>query len=303
MIDVLQSRRVADPGTTEWYAARSTGIGASEAAAALGQSRWKTPLALYMEKRGAVPPPQDNDDMRIGRAMESVVVSEFIHRNGLQVQYAPCPMMRHPLSPWVLATPDALLEDGSLLECKTTTGLNKLGYEQDADDPLIPVDWACQAQQQMFVTGTAIVRFGVLIDGRKWRQYTVRRNEDVIAGIVDAERELWERIQCGDPPDPDWEHPSTPKLIDLLYRDVNGETVALSSASVVAWEAYEELGKQAKEIERRRSQLRSVVLAEMGEAGGGLLGDGRMVRRTVVHKGEHVVKPSTYVMVRASNVK
>ena len=39
----------------EWEKLRATGIGGSEAAAAMGLSRWKTPLRLWHEKTGKTP--------------------------------------------------------------------------------------------------------------------------------------------------------------------------------------------------------------------------------------------------------
>lgn len=304
MSDMITSRRVADSGTPEWYAARSTGIGASEAAAALGESKHKDPFLIFQEKRGLVPMQADNDAMRLGRAMESVVIGEFVHRVGIPVQYAPCPMLRHPLTPWVIATPDALLADGSLLEAKTTTWRTELGNDEGNGDPLIPVEWACQAQQQMYVTGAMVVHFGVLVDGRKWKQYTVHRNDDAIAGIVDAETELWERIQNNDPPEPNWQHASTPGLIKSLYRDVHEGTITLSGEAAMAWDAYERLGKEARRIDKDREMLKARVLSEIGNASGGVLPGGRrMVRRSITTREEHTVKRTEFVSVRAVEIK
>ena len=40
------------PDRAAWLAQRRNGIGASDIAAVLGISPWKTPLQLYMDKRG-----------------------------------------------------------------------------------------------------------------------------------------------------------------------------------------------------------------------------------------------------------
>src|SRR4051812_1639091 len=74
---------VAWPLSPAWYAARSTGIGASEIAAAAGLSRYATPLEIYARKRGLMPEIEDNDAMRLGRKLEPVVKSEFCERTGL----------------------------------------------------------------------------------------------------------------------------------------------------------------------------------------------------------------------------
>lgn len=40
----------------DWLEYRTLGVGGSEAAVIAGISRWKTPLQVWLEKTGAVPP-------------------------------------------------------------------------------------------------------------------------------------------------------------------------------------------------------------------------------------------------------
>lgn len=302
---VIWSRRVADPGTPEWNAARLTGIGASEAAAALGESTFSTPFKLYAVKCGLIPPMEDTDAMRLGRKLEQVGVTEYAHRNGVAVRYTECPMLRHPDYPFILATPDAVLENDDLLEIKTTTWRTKLGEQTAEGDAEIPPEWVCQAQQQMLVTETQRVHFGVLVDGRGWKQYTIERDEGLIEAIIAAESELWDRIQRRDPPDPDWHHPSTADVVRKMFDHVSeGETVQLSGKASMAWDAYERLGKQIKQLESDREGLKSRVLAEIGAAEAGVLCSGdRMVRRKRILMAERIVKAHERLDVRAVKVR
>ena len=63
----------------EWQAFRTTvqGIGASEAAAALGLSPWKSPYSLYLEKVGEIDGPEENEHMAWGRKMEPLIAAHF----------------------------------------------------------------------------------------------------------------------------------------------------------------------------------------------------------------------------------
>ena len=69
----------------EWLAGRHTGIGASEAAAVLGLSRYKSPLEVYLEKIGELGPQDDSERMYWGRKLEAIIAQEYGIRTGLKV--------------------------------------------------------------------------------------------------------------------------------------------------------------------------------------------------------------------------
>jgi predicted phage-related endonuclease len=141
----------------------------------------------------------------------------------------------------------------------------------------------------------------VLFDGAKTKIYKVERNELMIGYLIDAGQELWQRIQNDEPPEPNWEHESTPKLIREMHSDINGQVVELGDITADAWFSYEQLGKQVKELNDRRERYKSEVLHAIGDSYAGDLGDGRIVRRKLIEKTGHVVGPSSYIDFRAIN--
>lgn len=297
--------RVCDSGTPEWYQARLTGIGASEAAAAAGLSEYDTPLELYHRKRGNLPETRDDDAMRLGRLLEPIVASEFQHKTGLKVNAFDQPgLCRHPVDEFVLATPDYLLltEPIELLETKATMWYmaENLG-EQNSDE--VPKDWLCQAQQQMYVMGLAVCHIAALIDGRTLKTFRVERNDDLIDGLVSAERELWERIQNEDPPEADWEHESTPRLIKEIYGTVNGDVIELPMEAAEAWIAAEAIRESITQSEANWETLRARVRVAIGENSAGVLpGTDRMIRRKLIQRAGYTVDATEYVDMRAVNV-
>jgi len=332
----VQERRepevVATPDTPEWHAARRTGIGASEAAAAVGLSRWSTAFELYHRKRGNTAPVEENDAMRMGKRLEPIVVDEFREHEDVPEEHVlyPVPMFRSGSHEFVLATPDALLLDeaaatsrnpsvrwhafelglclasAELLECKTTGWRSAEGLGEDGSD-FVPFDWLCQAQQQMFVMGLERCHFAVLVDGRTYRQFQVARDEELVERIVEAEADLWRRIEEGDEPEPDWKHPKTAALIAHLHG-LAGESVTLTAAAGIAWEQYEELGRKIKEftkpLEAERDELKARVLHEMGAAAVGLLpGGDRQINRSQQEEKEIAYTRKAFVNVRASKVR
>ncbi|HEX7052017.1 MAG TPA: YqaJ viral recombinase family protein, partial [Longimicrobiales bacterium] len=64
---------------------RRTGIGSSDAATVAGLNRWKTPLDLYLEKRGIVEPEPAGEAAEWGTILEPVLLREFARRNGVNV--------------------------------------------------------------------------------------------------------------------------------------------------------------------------------------------------------------------------
>ena len=304
--------KIADAKTPEWHALRKTGIGASEAAAACGLSPYRTQLDVYLDKTGQLEPVEETDAMRLGTLLEPVIQSEFLRRTGFNIAMSPMGLYRSEANPFMLATPDALLwpknfyEGGhvkpALGEWKSTTFRRaaELG-EQGSDD--IPSDWVCQCQQQMHVVGLDYVYIAVLLDGRTLKTYTVEKNDRLIEVIVEAEDELWQRIENRDPPEPNWEHPRTPQLIREMYGIVEGaDVVELSQESVECWNARRVIKAKIKELDASAESLKAEVLHEIGNASGGIIpGTGKMVRRKMVERKGYTVEPKSYLDVREVN--
>jgi putative phage-type endonuclease len=101
---------------------RRSGLGSSDAAAAMGRSRWKTKLTVSLEKRGEIPPPDlsDNEKVQFGILLEDVVAREWARRKGKKVRCVNR-TMRHPVHRFLMAHPDReIVGESALLEVKTT---------------------------------------------------------------------------------------------------------------------------------------------------------------------------------------
>lgn len=292
--------KIADPDTPEWLAARSTGIGASEAAAAAGLSDWATPLDIYLRKRGELPDVPDNEAMRMGRRLEPIVVEEFSLATGLPVTQYPMGMFRHPSLPFVLATPDAQVAEVDGLEAKTSTWRVRKRVGEEGTDAL-PPEWVCQCQQQMAVVGFARVHVALLIDGRHLSRFVVERDDDLIDGLTAAESELWERIQDGRPPEFNWQHARAAELVKQLFGSI-GDTriVELSADATAAWTRRQELQEEINRLKKESDSAKAKVLYEIGEFAGGILPDGsQIIRRSERAECEVSYVRKAYIDVRA----
>lgn len=289
--------RGPESGSPEWYEIRSSIIGSSEAAAACGLSEYKTPLGVYMEKTGQAEPFAGNEHTRRGKRYEPLIAEDWQEMTGRALIQYPCPMYLHPTLEGVAATPDGQISEteGLEIKCPSPRQKDKFG-EQGTDE--IPNEWKLQAQQQMGVMGWERVHFAVKVFDVP-QLYVVERNDRLIEAMLKMELRLLERIRLRLPPEPTWGHDTTLDLVYKLNSAVNENRVLLTDEEAALWQEYEDLGREMAKHEARRKEIKSRVLWGIGEAGGGILPDGRMIRRKWVQRAGYHVPPSSYIDTRA----
>ena len=184
----------------EWLQVRRSGIGGSDAAAALGLSPWKSALELWQEKvSGQNQPHQENEAMIWGRLMEPVITTEFVRRTGLAVTPMRS-MLQATEWPWMLADLDGLIEDPQrgtgVFEVKTASAYKQEEWCEDR----CPDSYLLQINHYMAVTGLSFAVICVLIGGNKLQWLTVDRDEELIASLVELEHRFWNHVLTQSPP-------------------------------------------------------------------------------------------------------
>lgn len=299
--------RVAVEGSPEWFSARSTGIGASEVAAACGKSRYETPLHIYHRKTNPDAeliddaPNKADGPLIWGQAFESVAIQFFELTTGISIDrslYRP-PMLRSKKYPHLIATPDAFTLTGETLDAKTCVSYTSDGWGDSGTDE-IPTEVLLQVQTQLAVTGLESGWIVLLIiDQRETRTYPIPRNQKLIDIIAQMTGDLWYRIERGLPPEPTWEHPASIALVKSMYDRIGDGIVSLSEQSRKHWTRYEAMGKKIKALDTLRDARKAAVLYEIGEQYAGDLGDGRMLRRKQIEKKAYTVAATSYIDARA----
>ena len=180
----------------EWKAARMKGIGGSDAAAAIGVSRWKSPLQLYLEKAGEIEQPEAGEAAYWGNVLEAIVADEFTKRTGKKVQRVNR-ILIHPEHEHMIANIDRrVVGENAILECKTTGAWN--AKEWEGDD--IPAEYVIQVMHYLAVTGAEKAYFAVLIGGNRFAWKEIARDEELIAMMVERERAFWDCVETETPP-------------------------------------------------------------------------------------------------------
>lgn len=248
----------------EWLDHRRKSIGGSDAAAIVGLNPYASAYSVWADKRGLIPPKEDNEAMRLGRDLEEYVAKRFTEATGKKVRRENN-IIINPEYPFAHANVDRMIigEDAGL-EIKTTTSLNLKKFKNGE----FPSTYYAQCVHYMAVTGAKRWYLAVLILGRELLTFTIERDEAEICALMRSEREFWELVEAGMPPAVDGEK-STSEAISTIYADdVNDDNVDL-----IAYESdlssYVAIGNQIKELKKLQDGYANKVKAVLGNTARG----------------------------------
>lgn len=180
---------------------RRSGLGASDVGAVLGLNPWKTPVDVWLEKRGLRSDAGESEAAKWGRILEPLVAAEYARRRP-GVRLMRCKTIRHERHEWAFCTPDriALMPDGTrrLVEIKTA-GL-RLAHLWQGD---VPASYLAQWHWQAWITGLREGDMPVLIGGQEYQEYAITYDEAMAEGVASFCGDWWARhVVMGQEPEP-----------------------------------------------------------------------------------------------------
>lgn len=275
-----------------WLKYRGLGIGASDAAAAVGLNPFKSQLELWMEKTGRIEPakPSDTEDSPLlwGTVLEPIVAEHYAKRTDSKVRRVNA-ILQHADYPWMLANLDREVQGGkvAILECKTA-GAHAAKHWNDG----VPEYIQLQVQHQLAVTGFESADVAVLIAGQQLQIHRIERDEALIANLIQLEQAFWHRVENNIPPPADSSASSERALRQLYPHSTSQKLDLLEDAQ--ANQAYDELlvvRDQLAILKDKEALLKHQLQQVMGEAGQAQLLSGRLSWK--------LSKPSTAFDVKA----
>lgn len=288
------------PEHPEWFAARRSGITASEIAAVLGISPWESPFSLWHRKAGTVGDQVGNDEMRWGSRVEAAIADEWAAQH-LDYAVRPAGLYASAERPWQLATPDRILhvfdelvlevhpEPYAVLEAKNSASYDEWG---DEGSDVIPVHYRAQVLWQCDVLGVEVGYVAAVIGGRPPRTFVIRLDEaaDEIALMRGAAERFLADVAAGRAPGID-EHTATLAALKELHPDLDG-TDAEVPADVA--DAYRAACAAAKAADAAKKLAENHLRDAMGRSRRALdpLG-ARVATRSIYEVAEHVRRAST----------
>jgi putative phage-type endonuclease len=244
---------------SEFDAERRSGIGGSDAAAAIGISRWRTPYELYLEKIGEAEPVPVTEPMRWGTLLEPVVAAEYSRRTGRQIETPP--MLRHPVHEWMIGHIDRrVVGEPRIVEIKTT-GIG-IGWGEAGTDE-IPLTYTCQVHHYLTLTGADVADVAVLIGGQDFRLYEVRRDDAIARELVEREHTFWWHVEHREPPPP----VNTRDAVRRWGRLTSAGKVTASQTEEAAIVRLRHIQKTRAELDADEDHYRRTILAALADRG------------------------------------
>lgn len=241
---------------------RRKGIGGSDVAAIFGLDRYRSPEDVWLEKTGQVIPINEpTGDKERGIRLEPIAAELFSekYQRKLFTQHQTFVDREFP---WMRGNIDRLIGGTSEIEnqvaeikCPSLGMYSKIKREGLGDS------WKLQMQHYLRVTG---LRVGVWIifcaDRWEMLDFPMERDEEVIALLVEKEKEFWTLVETMTPPPP-------------VVREIKDEPeiVELGSVTIRRDDAFVEAMSQlreAKNLKTTAEQLEQLAADRVKELAG-----------------------------------
>ena len=155
----------------------------------------------------------------------------------------------------------------------------------------------------MAVTDAEQCDLAVMMAGPEFRIYHIHRDDELISQMIEREGEVWERIQTGKAPEPDYDHATTGDLMAKLYPGTDGTEIILPDSAAHWQQVMAEAKSQVKLYETIADGAKNHLLHLMGNAAIGRLPDGSQFTRKEVTRAEYTVNAVSYVDFRFKKAK
>lgn len=180
----------------EWLEYRKNGIGGSDVGAICNLSRFRSPLAVFLDKTGQIPETPDNPRMEAGRRLEQTIADWFSEVTNI-ASHNDTWMYQHPEHPFMLANVDRWVTgENAGLEIKNTSEFSRHDWF-DGPEETIPVEYMLQCNHYMAVTGAERWYIAVLIGGWDLQWRVIERDDTLISNLIAIESQFWQDVQNG----------------------------------------------------------------------------------------------------------
>jgi hypothetical protein len=294
----------------EWLAWREKDVTASNIAALFGEGLhpYVTPYGLWALKSGRVGEDADETPaMRRGKLFEPVVV-DILRQDNPGLDLLPSTAyFREPASR-IGATPDCIAwragEDGyGAVQIKTAGYWSFIKDWRSPDRTIEPPLWiVIQASLEAYLTGAS------------WAAVAVMNLEDASVSLIDIPlrprlmpklrelaAEFWRRVATNEPYPPDFKRDAA--MIAKVFAEDDGGEVDLTGdariGEILATRAkLKEVEAMGSAAEKDRKALDAEIIAKLGNAAHGIVGDGRVITALTMRRGGYSVASTTYRQVK-----
>lgn len=181
-----------EQGSESWLQWRKEHIGSSDSSSILGLNPWSNPISVWEEKCLGWSKTM-NDNMRRGQMLEPLAREAYQKLTELQVE----PMVaEHETIPFLSASFDGVTKDLShSVEIKCGASSHRA-----AKQGIVPAYYLVQLNHLMIISCHSEMDY-FSFDGEEGILIKVKRDDDLIKRIIDANIHFWQHVLSFTPPE------------------------------------------------------------------------------------------------------
>ena len=258
-------------------AIRSTALWSTEAAGALGLSKYATPVSIWMEKVGqhADIDPEDADDeddadeevtqteeQSMGLMLQPVIARLYTQRTGQSLDDMEGVKIFSDAHPWMASHFDYRLSDNrrKLVECKNFHSMRRKEFGDEGSDD-VPMDCLVQCLHEGYIAKADVVDLAVLFGGQKFEIFTVPVRQDAVDMLIDKLHAFWQHVEKREPP-----APQTDEEVKALWQRDNGREVIATPEVERACAQLAQIKENLKAGKEAKESLDVLIKSAIGDA-------------------------------------
>lgn len=241
---------------------RLDGIYSTDAPAALGVSKYRTPVQVWLEKIGQDLPADEpeREEVQMGHVMQPIIGRLYEQRTGRRVRDLDGVSMQHSTIPWMRSHFDfEVAGEKRLVEAKNFAIQRMREFGEDGSGD-VPWDCLVQCIHEAAVYQVPVVDLAVLFGGQRFRIFEIEINQEVTQDVIDQLGHFWDLVQTKTPPPP---LDSTD--CRLLYPKGDEQTVIADASIEAACIRLSTLRDQTDKMLDAQEGLKLHIQAAMGE--------------------------------------
>jgi predicted phage-related endonuclease len=258
-----------------WLEARRSYLTASDMPAVLGESKFGSPLSIYLEKveGGERPAPTIHDPAFWGTVFERPILDAIAPQYGWQIHNYGGALLVSRSVPELACTLDAeLVVDGQPAAYEGKTTQEWLHGEWNEEDQLAPKRVLIQVQAQLKVTSAPFTKTFCLVGGNKPHLIHVDPMREFQGLLVEMARTFMKAVRERQQPAASYQDKD---LLRKMYPDERSFSFVKLPDEAAGWSAeIARLAEEQKALDRQESALKRRIEQCIGDAEWGVFKDG-----------------------------
>jgi putative phage-type endonuclease len=240
------------------------GVGASEAAAAIGVSDYATPLDAWLVSTGRAKGFEGNEATEWGHILEPVIRAKYVERHGVTVWVPPSSLF-HGAHAFIRATPDGIVVDDAGAWLWVGPQVKNVGLRMAPawEEGGIPTDYLIQGVVEIAVTDLPRIDFAVLVGGQHYREATLERDPELEADVLEQLVAFWHCVETDTQPAIDHSKKFRTHALARIKRALAVEASPAARADIERWR---EVAVQIKALKLEEATLKNRIVAELAAA-------------------------------------